>query len=125
MESLISTYSQFDLFQKSVFWLIGVFVIFGLIKAVFSDIIEDSLFEMIVELIYTNIPIICFILFFAKMAIESKGNIIVILCFCLGVLLESLLLITFNIRNIRRWAILHTLKKEIENDNTELLTLDK
>ena len=108
MEKLIEAYCQLDIFQKSMLWLIGVFAIFGLIKAVFSDIIDDTLFELIVELIYTNIPIICFILFFVKMAIESNGNIIAIICLCLGILLEILLLITFDIRNIKRWVITHT-----------------
>lgn len=123
MENLIATYIQFDLFQKTMVWLIGVFVIFGLIKAVFSDIIEDTLFELIVEIIYTNIPIICFILFLAKMTIESKGDIIAIICLCLGILLEALLLITFNIRNIKRWTISHTLKKEIEKCENLFLEL--
>ena len=114
MENLIATYIQFDLFQKTMFWLISVFAILGLIKAVFSDIIEDTLFELIVEIIYTNIPIICFILFFAKMAIESNGDILAILCLCVGILLETLLLTTFNICKIKRWIISYKLKKEIE-----------
>ena len=111
MESLISTYSQFDLFQKSMFWLIGVFAILGLIKAVFSDIIKNTLFELIVEIIYTNIPVICFILFFAKMALDSNGNIIAILFCAIGILLEVVLLLIFDMQGIRRWIISYKLRK--------------
>lgn len=111
MENLIEIYSQFDLFQKSVFGLIGVFVIFSLIKAVFSDIIKNTLFELIVEIIYTNIPVICFILVFAKMALDSNGNIIAILFCGLGILLEFVLLLILDMQGIRDWIISYKLRK--------------
>jgi hypothetical protein len=123
MELFITTYNQLDIFSKHILWIVGIFAILGLIKAVFSNIIEDTVFELIVEMIYTNTPIICFILFFAKMALASNGNIIAILCLGLGILLEALLLITFDIRNIKRWTISHTLKKKIEKCENLFLEL--
>ena len=111
MEIFITTYNQLDILSKHILWLVSIFAILGLIKAVFSDIIEDTVFELIVEMMYTNTPILCFILFFAKMALASNGNIIAILYFGLGILLETVLLITVDIRGIRKWIITYKLRK--------------
>lgn len=121
MNEMLNTYTNLTLLQKNMFWLVIAFIIVGLAKSLWC-LKYGNFVLLFLEIAYTNIPIIIFILFMGgiveQMFIQGGttgicGAIFVIL---IGIVPELTLIIIADIKSVKNYKSIKR-KKEQKNDN--------